>query len=88
MNKIIITKRNYNPLIQFFTLISFFLIIRQLFIFKFKSLEIKLSQFYRNNNYESVFNTDIYYEITSYETFYGIVIVLFAIVIFFFSQKI
>ncbi|MFY7743542.1 MAG: hypothetical protein ACOVQR_12900, partial [Flavobacterium sp.] len=79
MNKIIIIKRNYNPLIQFLTLISLFLIVRQLFVFKFESLEIELSEFYRNNDYKNSYDTSIYNEITNHEIFYGIVIVLFAL---------
>lgn len=87
MNKIIITKRNYNPLIQFLVLISLFLTVRKFFVFKFESIDLKFSKVYSDGNNSELAYYAIFDEIRSYETFYGIVIVLFALVIFFLLVK-
>lgn len=91
MTKVIITKRDYKPLIDFSIFILIFLFVRIYFVNNIKVLNDKISLLYgtSNDNYAdfSKIVEPIYSEIESFEIQFGGVIVLFAFITFYNLSK-
>lgn len=87
--KTLITKRNFEPLYYFLAFLSIFLLIRLYFVNKCKIFDSNISLIYEqspsNSSYEYTTNLTmpIYEKIYSLEQQFGIVIIVFSIIIFY-----
>lgn len=87
----IITQKNYKPLIDFSIFISIFLLVRLYFINNLEDLNNKIDLSYNNSNNDSTnfskITESIYSDIESFEIQFGGLIVLFGFIIFYNLSK-